>query len=94
MTLKRRLNVLESSLPADPAALCCFTLSFQTLEPYHTRVWQRFSEGPMPEAPPDFLPVCSRSAEPCSEARRHACAVWRNIARTEHLRNLSAEMFQ
>lgn len=94
MSIKRRLNSLAASLPADPATLCCFTLAFQTLEPYHAAVWQRFNEGPMDENTPEFLPVCTRSPEPCPEARRHACAVWRNVSRTEHLRNLSAEMFQ
>lgn len=94
MTVKHRLHVLESSLPADPAALCCLTLTFETVQPYHAAVWERYARGPMPEAPPEFLPVCSRSTEPCSEARRHACAVWRNISRLEHLRNLNEEMFQ
>ncbi len=94
MSLKNRINALTSSLPPDPNSLCCFTLSFETSEPYHARVWERYARGPLPESPPEFLPTCTKHAEPCSEATRHACAVWRNIARCEHLRDLPAELLE
>ena len=92
MSVKRRLNSLAASLPPDPAQMCC--LNFERATAYTAAIDKRFNEGPMQEAPPEFLPACLKGPTPCPEGHRYACAVWRNVARCEHLRDLPAELFE
>lgn len=87
---KRRLTAIAAVLPPDPALACC--LNFARAEVYTTAVHQRFDEGPMPEAPPEFLPTCLKGPTPCPQGQRYGCAVWRNISRLEHLRNFPEEL--
>ena len=92
MNLKSRLNSVAASLPPDPATLCC--LDFARATAYTTAIHKRFDEGPMSESPPEFLPDCLKHDAPCAEGCRYAAAVWKNISRLEHLRNLPQELFE
>ena len=92
MGLKSRINALSGSLPPDPATLCC--LDFERAIAYTTAIHKRFDAGPMQEGPPEFLPTCLKGDSPCAEGCRYAAAVWRNIARLEHLRHLPQELFE
>lgn len=92
MSLKRRLSSLTASLPPDPTTLCCFTLTLETMQPYLDAVHKRFDEGPMSEATVEFLPACLKGQTPCPQGQRYGCAIWRNVARLEHLRDLPEEL--